>query len=144
MNTSDFPQNPEYSPDSNSLEHSPDMARAEAKFEDFVVQLARGIWRLKAAVTQLDHNDDSIPLEVMELLKRVQEELQAFGIETADLVGESYTSGMRVEIGQFIPGGSGDYIISQTISPGVALNGKILKPPTVVVKREEIDDTKKN
>lgn len=144
MNISDFPQNPEYFPDSSSLEHLPDTTRGGSKFEDFVVHLTQGIWRLNTAVTQTNQNGTCIPLEVTELLQRVHEELKAFGIETIDPVDKAYTSGMRVEIGQFVPGGSGDYVISQTISPGVSLDGKILKPATVIVKREDIDGTEKD
>jgi hypothetical protein len=144
MKEPDFLENLKHQAGDGSVEPLSVTARTGESQKDFLVQVARGLWRLEMAVTRSDHPGTSVPLEIVELLRRIQEELQAFGLETVDPTGKAYISGMKVEIAQFVPKGSGNYVVSQTILPGVTLNGRMLKPPSVIVKREGSDGAKQS
>ena len=144
MNESDFSENREHQGGDEPVGPLSVTGRTGESQKDFLVQVARGLWRLEMAVSRPEQPGTGVPLEIVELLRRIQEELQAFGLETVDFTGEDYISGMKVEIAQFVPGGSGDYVISETILPGVTLNGRMLKPATVIVKREGSDGTKQS
>ena len=104
----------------------------------FLVQITRGIWRLESAVERSKIRGEPISQDVQATIEHLHEDLESLGLQATDPTGQTYEPGMRVEVAQREPGGSGNLMIKQTILAGVTLNGSMLKPASVVVGREEL------
>ena len=110
---------------------------AEGQLVSFLVQITREVWRLGSAIERSRIRGEPASDEIEAAWERLQEELQALGLQANDPVGQKYEPGQRVEIAHLEPGGSGDLLIKRTVLPGVTLNGTMLKPASVVVGRKD-------
>lgn len=102
----------------------------------FLVQTTREVWRLGSAIERSRTRGEPVSDEIEAAWERLQEELQALGLQANDPVRQKYEPGQRVEIAHLEPGGSGELLIKRTVLPGVILKGTMLKPASVVVGRE--------
>ena len=142
MTTSDrgAPEGHAFEPPPSALRKSPiaaKLALSGDQMASFLVQIARGIWRLESSVERGRTRGEPISQEIQVIIEHLREDLELLGLQVNDPVGQTYEPGMKVEIAQLEPGGSGSLVIKQTVKAGVSLAGQMLKPASVVLGREE-------
>jgi hypothetical protein len=101
-----------------------------------IAELAQDIWRLRSTASRLRHSGEPYPEALAAIVERLSEDLSISGIELIDPTGQPYDKNSTFEIA-FVAGGRGDLFISETISPGVRIGGKLVAKPKVVLQAKE-------
>ncbi|HEY4684824.1 MAG TPA: hypothetical protein VII57_02140 [Dehalococcoidia bacterium] len=101
-----------------------------------IAELARDIWRLHSTVARLSQSGEAMPEALAALVERLQEDLTISGIELIEPTGQPYDKNSTFEIA-FVAGGQGDLFISETITPGVRIGGKLVAKPKVALAARE-------
>lgn len=99
----------------------------------FVVGIVRDIWRLRATVDRIRRQGEVVPDALLAIVERLQEDLEAAQIELIDPIGQPHDPGARYEVAFIDPSGNGPLQVSETLSPGVRIGGKVVAAPTVVL-----------
>ena len=134
----DTPGNHAFNPPPDPFPKSPALDKINIprdQLTSFLIQITQGVWRLESAVERSRIRGEPIPQEFEVTIERIHEDLESFGVEVNDPAGKTYEPGMRVEVAQLEPGGSGDLVVKQTILAGVSFNGAMVKPASVVIGR---------
>jgi hypothetical protein len=98
-----------------------------ANLVPLVVDLATDIWRLESLVRR---NDAEVSASARSLVERLREHLAVHGVELIDPTGSDYDQNSNYEV-VYVSSGEGDLFISETLSPGIRLNKRLIARPKV-------------
>lgn len=98
-----------------------------------IVSLARDIWRLRGAIDRAKSHGKAPEEAVAAVLDRLQEDLDAGGVVLVDPTAQAHDPGARYEVAYVEANGEGPLYVSETLSPGVRVRGKLVAVATVVL-----------
>lgn len=102
----------------------------------FLIEITRDVWRLESSLTRSMERQAVSP-EIEASIERLKQDIQSFGLEANDPVGQAYDPAMRVEVAQLEPDGIGDLLVKRTVLAGVSLRGLRLQAASVIVGRRQ-------
>jgi len=102
----------------------------------FLIEITRDVWRLESSLAR-SMDQQAVSPELGASIERLKQDLQSFGLEANDPVGQAYDPAMRVEVAQLEPDGIGDLFVKRTVLAGVSLRGMRLQAASVIVGRKQ-------
>ena len=101
-----------------------------------VCTFALECWRLRRIAALLKDHSEGPGLR--HAVRRINETLDAVGIQIVDFVGQAYDPGMVPEVVEVREGPGlpdGHAVVDETIAPTVTLRGQVIKNGQIIVKR---------